>query len=84
MMKYFYYTLTVCKNNLNSYDRGIVSTDGKIFPLYAIMQIEAERNKIPINKVHIDFWAEISKEDYISINGSMNKTKPYDKRKELT
>ena len=74
-MKYFYYTLIVFKNNACVYDRGIVKADSELFPLHSIMQKEAERNNIPIKKVHIDFWAEISEETFEAINESMNETK---------
>lgn len=63
-MRYFYYTLKNVKRDGIYNERGVVETDSEMFPLLNVMQVESKRHYIPIERVHITFWSEISKRDY--------------------
>lgn len=67
MMKYFYYTLKNVERDGMYNGRSVIETDSETFPLFGVMQLESKRHNIPLEKVHITFWSEISKGTYDEI-----------------
>lgn len=66
-MRYFYYTLKYVGKDGMFNGWSVTETDSETFPLFGAMQIESKRYNIPLEKVHITFWSEISKGTYDEI-----------------
>lgn len=76
-MKYFYYTYKSYTSNLKSggEGKGVAAINGSVFPFSKVLNNISNDIAIPIDKIIITFFGEISKEDFFELQDLINKGK---------